>query len=149
VRKLFSPCGKTARQNACFLTEVTENTKWHCKFEVTKTSNGNTNTKFLSAFLTKNSSENNDFFAKKFFFLMIKKAFPRCFVADLFVENLSFSNEKIFTCRDKNCSFRYEICKELNGNWQIKRTKLNDKKERDAIIIIDNVSFDVVSKNYI
>jgi hypothetical protein len=133
----------------CFMNDVAENTKWECKYEVTLTANGNTNTKFLSAFMINNSAENDKFFAEKFFILLIKKAFPRCFCADLLIEKINFCDEILFKSVDKNANYCYEISKNSNGNWQINRKKISDNKEKDTVILIDNISYDIVSRNYI
>lgn len=135
--------------SACFLNDICENTKWICKYEVSISANGKTKTKFMSAFMMHNSEESNMFFAEKFYFLLIKKAFPRCFVADLVIEKISFSDDIFFKCKDKNSNYYYEISNDSSRNWKIKRTKLNDTKERDTVISIDNISFDIVSKKYI
>lgn len=133
----------------CFINDVSENTKWKCQYTVSKTENGRSATKFISAYMLNSSVENDLFFAQKFFILLIKRAFPRCFAADLCIEKLSVTEKNFFKCRDKNSNFSYKIDKKNDGNWLITREKINDIKEKNIAITVDYITYDVISKEYI
>ena len=132
-----------------FENDVDIGTKWQCRYTVSKSSNGTQNTRFISASRLFSSEDNERFFAEKFYFLLIKKAFPRCLIADICIEKLS--NNDLGQCifSDKNLNFSYIIAPDDNKNWAIIRRKKGISREKDAVVIINSQTYDIVSKNYI
>ena len=78
--------------NICFNSETDTQTKWQCRYTVTQNKNGKPATKFISAKLIKSSAGNEKSFAKKFMLMLIKKAYPRCLVANLALRKLDPSD---------------------------------------------------------
>ena len=130
--------------NICFRNEVDLQTVWHCKFTVSKTKSGGNSTKFLSAEMIKNADKNENFYAKNFFILLIKKAFPRTLSANLSLKKLCFSDEKICIFEDESYRSLFEICKNGAGNWLVTKRKSSVGNEKDTTVCIDVKSYDII-----
>lgn len=118
-----------------------------CSFEIVKTEKGQqTKVSSVNIVSTAQSCDLTDVYARQFFIMLIKRAFPRCLTANLVIRK--YLDDNIYlSAWDNSINTCYEVTKKAE-NWQIRRFKTGDKSEKDTIVTIDYRSYDVLTKDY-
>ena len=118
-----------------------------CGFDISQTEKGQqTKLNYVKVIDTAVVSHDTEYFAKQFFIMLIKRAFPRCMTANLVIRK--FLDDSIYlSAWDNSINTCYEVRKQAE-NWQIKRFKTGDKSEKDTIVTIDYRSYVGLTKDY-
>lgn len=127
------------------------NTVCKCGFEISKTEKGqqtklNYVKKVSSSTTSFKGGSSAELYAKQFFLMLIKRAYPRCLIANLAVRKY-LDGSIYLSAWDNSINTCYEVTQK-GDNWQIKRFKSGDNAEKDAIVTIDGKSYDVLTKAY-
>ena len=117
-----------------------------CGFDITKTDNGQQTKLNYVKFANDSVAAGTEQYAKQFFIMLIKRAYPRCLTANLVVRKFLADNIYLSAC-DNSINTCYEVTRQAE-NWQIKRFKTGDKSEKDTIVTIDYRSYDILTKDY-
>ena len=116
-----------------------------CGFDVTQNENGQ-QTKLNYVKLPDNAADAIELYARQFFFMLIKRAYPRCLIANLTVKKL-LDNVVYLSAIDNSYNTCYEVTRQ-GDNWQIRRYKSGDSEVKDTVITIDGKSYGVLTKEY-
>lgn len=129
--------------------ELTIGTVCKCGFDISKTEKGQqTKLNYIKIVSSNNSSieKNVEQYAKQFFLMLIKRAYPRCLIANLAIRK--FLDGSIYlSAWDNSINTCYEVTQK-GDNWQIKRFKSGDNAEKDAVVTVDGKSYDVLTREY-
>lgn len=122
-----------------------------CGFDISKTEKGqqtklNYVKKVYSSTISSKGGSSADLYAKQFFLMLIKRAYPRCLIANLAVRKY-LDGSIYLSAWDNSINTCYEVTQK-GDNWQIKRFKSGDNAEKDAVVTVDGKSYDVLTKEY-